>query len=556
MKNVTYTPEELDFFGLSPKDNLADYDPLEYIAVVNGSLAAGKLDDYTLAEIQGVEKQLKQVYSLLSAEQIYKYFGNTHETLINLTGLRQNKELEQENQIKNTLAFLNEVVDEYNADAPENFARKYIADVSNAIAAGKLDGYDLTELQEIENKLKEAYLQLPGEEEDFYLDICVQTIGNLTDLQNKNVEVIVPNLIEDYFADSKKNPQSWEGFNPGMYKLSSKQSGAVKPISEQLKDTVEYGLADLIAVADQEKRKTPAQKFSLKDNSVFEEEYSLGALLGKVMVSPTACTNFKAHCVVQPKQTHKKVSAESAKSGKSANLFSPGDFYWDAFSSDNSRGLVEIYDLFARLEELSKLSVSPSPAAVNTPVAIPVTIQPSKLKSKSKPKSANTIANTLAKAAIVAAAGIASLIGYNSLSNFVNATDDHQLDYYHGSPSVEVVAPVIKVKTTDKIPELKVVKTVNTSVEQPAAASQAAPKAPHKTVVKELSQLSHPFDIYDSNIHSIQKGDTFVGLWKDYHARGGTLDFKDYLKSIKGANTHIENLNKIFPGQEVELPSY
>ena len=46
MKKATYTPEELDLFELSPKDNFADYAPSEYFAVVNGSLAAGKMKDY------------------------------------------------------------------------------------------------------------------------------------------------------------------------------------------------------------------------------------------------------------------------------------------------------------------------------------------------------------------------------------------------------------------------------------------------------------------------------------------------------------------------------
>ncbi|MEK6905232.1 MAG: hypothetical protein AABX24_02415, partial [Nanoarchaeota archaeon] len=524
-------------------------------AIVNGSLAAGKMNGYTLAEIQEVENNLRQVYSALSTpqmstEQIVKYLEGPNETLINIVNLRQNKEKEQEEVVTRALTFLNEVVDEYDADAPENRARKYIATVRNDLAAGKLDQYGLAQLQEVENKFKEAYSVFSDEEKEIQSESCIQTIIDLTDLQNNSVEVIVPNLVKDYFTRSKKNPYSWEEFNPGKYKQSNKQS-AVKPISEQLKDTVEYGLADLIAADSQENNQgnngSSTQKFSLKNNSAYEEEFSLGALLGKAMISPAACTKFKAHCVVQPKQTPKTFL------GGSVSLFSPNAFYLGA-----SQGIVERYDLFARLEELSKLSVS-QPVAVNTPVAIPVAIQPSKLKSNFKPKSVNNIANTLAKAAIVAAAGIASLIGYNSLSNSINAVDDYPLDYYHGSPSVEVVAPVNKAKSTDKIPELKVVNTMNKTIEQPAVAHQAVPKAPHKTVVKQsspLSQLSPSFDIYDSNTHSIQKGDTFVGLWKDYHTRGGTLDFNDYLKSVKGANSHIENVNQIFPGQEVELPSY
>ncbi|MBI4147467.1 hypothetical protein HY494_02335 [Candidatus Woesearchaeota archaeon] len=576
MKNVTYTPEELDFFGLSPKDNFADYTPAEYFAVVNGSLAAGKMKDYTLAEIQEVENNLRQVYSTLSTpqmstEQIVKCLDGPNETLINIVTLRQNKEQEQEKVLTSALTFLNEVIDEYDADAPENLARKYIGTVRNDLAAGKLDQYSLAQLQEVENNFKEAYSILSDEEKEFQSESCIQTIIDLTYLQNNSVEFIVQSLIEDYFVDSKKNPQSWGGFNPGKYKPSNKQSNAAKPqISEQLKDTVEYSLADLITADSQEnypeKRKKTIQKFSLKDNSAYEEEYSLGALLGKVIISPMVCTAFKAHCVVQPKQTSKKVSAGLAES---VSLFSPSAFYLDA-----SQGIVERYDLSLRLEELSKINVSRLPVAVNTPVVtvptvpIPVAIQSSNSKfnnsNKSKFNSANTIANTLAKAAIVAAAGIASLIGYNFLSSSINAVDDHQLDYYHGSPSVEVVAPVNTAKTTGKYSEsdhsgLSAVKSVGTgskSVEQPAVASQAAPKAPHKTGVKQLSQLStHSFDIYDSNIHSIQKGDTFAGLWKDYHARGGTLDFNDYLKSIRSANPLLENVNKIFPGQEVELPN-
>jgi len=493
-----YTPQELEDFGFSPRDNVADYvDPLEYINIVKASLEKSSLDprnlnNYTLTELQKVEKSLSQAYTSLSNEDMETYEDNFHQLFTDIIQLQNIKEDEEKKSLEEAASFLNELVDSYDADAPENKARRYLGTAQKDLAAGKFDIYSLAQLQDVENKFKEAYSVITEgvsyQESDFVIPYA-ETIMGLADLQNERAESGCATDLEITVEEQE---------------ISAEEYAEILDFEYWLNDTPEYSMANL-PIAPQEEvvlgKYTPKQPY--------EEEFTLEALLGKGIISPTACSSFKAY--IGPK---KKVSEVI-----------------EASSLDWGDEQAPTFELFTPEKNIEA-------------VVVPFPVQ----------KKKSNLGRYLAKAAFVAAGITYLAVGYNYLASSVNAVADKQLDHYHGSPSVEVIAPVNKVKHTEAYsglpsPSKKAVE-VHKPVEQLTVAPLATP-APQKKV-RKYPALWEP---YNDNLHAVGHGETLAGLYEDYAARGGTLARGEYFDLFMAANSHVEDKNKIYVGQEVILPN-
>jgi len=549
----TYTSQELEYFELSPRDNVTDHDPLEYIAVVKASLEAGKLDEYSLLELQNVEKKLSQTYSSLSDEQIRDYEGILGKTFTDIITLQNVKEDEEHKSIDEALSFLNKSVDTYDADAPEYKARKYVGTMRNDLAAGKFDTYTSIQLREVGGKIQDAYSSLSPEEQKEVKDFWFGLYDQITDLQMEKGEIAVEGLIREYYDETKNNPQSWDGCETGKYKrpvvevtLEDDALNIHEDIDLFGQGSVELLLAN-VPIAPQEEvspgKYTPKQPY--------EEEFTLDALLGKGIVSPTASPSFKAY--IDPK---KKVSE-----------------VMEASSLDNVQDIVARYDLFAHLEDLSKIGTS-----------IPASIPEKNLEAVVIPfpaKKKNKVLNHAAKAAFVAVAGLAAVVGYNYLPSWFNFAADEALSHSH-EEAAAVTIPITK--TRDHIKNRYVKCTDQDTVEKKRDIKPivipvtVTAKAPEKKLVEEdiYAQLDvPPEDIYadlesQEDIYAgldlvggedyhlqyhIQPGDTIFGLWKQYAAEGGPIAFTDYLKDVKKENPILKNPDKIWAGEELRFPS-
>ncbi|MEK6940010.1 MAG: hypothetical protein AABX31_04750 [Nanoarchaeota archaeon] len=491
----TYMPQELDYFELSARDNVAEYDALEYLGVVKASLEAEKLNEYSLPELQKVENKLRQVYSSLSNEEMGKHEETVHNIFYDLVRMQDAKEQELDALIQETVSSLNELIDIYDADAPEYKARKEMGAIQKDLAAGKCNGSSLVQLEEIEAKFKGAYAALSEEDKDRYLDSGAQTIMDLTDLQNDTVEKKIEDLLDDYVSETKKDPQSWIKTAPGKYKRTPKVE--FKERSKEEKDTVEYSILNLPIAPPEEVRKISAENKSYKAACVTSLPTRSAA---PTMIEDKVIIN----CPVVPQN-------------KPVNPL-PG--------SDSD--IVAMYEAAKKNLEA---------------VVVPFSTSPTKRKSK---------LGYLASAAVVAATGILSVLGAAGYY-FTSSTDtaaENQFKHYHGSPSAEVIVPVSKARHESKVPPApQKVEHQTKSVEQPTVVPQAAPRMPSK-VVKRYPASWNPYD----NLHSVEKGDTLGGLYEDYAARGGTLSRAEYFKIILSTNSHLENKNSIYVGQEIILP--
>lgn len=535
-----YTPQELEDFGFSPRDNVADYvDPLEYINIVKASLEKSSLDprnlnNYTLTELQKVEKSLSQAYTSLSNEDMETYEDNFHQLFTDIIQLQNIKEDEEKKSLEEAASFLNELVDSYDADAPENKARRYLGTAQKDLAAGKFDIYSLAQLQDVENKFKEAYSVITEgvsyQESDFVIPYA-ETIMGLADLQNERAESGCATDLEITVEEQE---------------ISAEEYAEILDFEYWLNDTPEYSMANL-PIAPQEEvvlgKYTPKQPY--------EEEFTLDALLGKGIVSPTASPSFKAY--IDPK---KKVSE-----------------VMEASSLDNVQDIVARYDLFAHLEDLSKIGTS-----------IPASIPEKNLEAVVIPfpaKKKNKVLNHAAKAAFVAVAGLAAVVGYNYLPSWFNFAADEALSHSH-EEAAAVTIPITK--TRDHIKNRYVKCTDQDTVEKKRDIKPivipvtVTAKAPEKKLVEEdiYAQLDvPPEDIYadlesQEDIYAgldlvggedyhlqyhIQPGDTIFGLWKQYAAEGGPIAFTDYLKDVKKENPILKNPDKIWAGEELRFPS-
>ena len=153
----------------------------------------------------------------------------------------------------------------------------------------------------------------------------------------------------------------------------------------------------------------------------------------------------------------------------------------------------------------------------------------------------------LSKAALVAAAfagfgAVIAGIGYsyfNSSVKHVNALEES------ASLSMSVDTP-----------QIKETKPYAKASSQEASSQRPAYKIP---VTEPVEVIAHPVlkvkpipNIDPSKtVYSIQKGDTFVKLFKE---RGGNQDFQDWLKDVRSANPQIPDLDWVAPGQPVQLP--
>ena len=465
----TYTPQERDHFELSPKDNLADYDALEYIGVVKAVLEAGELNDYNLHELQKVEGRVSKAYSALSNEEISKHENAVHQIFYDLVNLQNIKEDEEKKSLDEAVSTLNEIVDTYD-HTPESKARIHIATVQKDLAAGKFDRCSLAQLQEVEDKFKEDYAVITNGE--VYQDAefatpYAETILALTDLQNAAVEKGIEDLVKE----------------------------EVKELSEEEKDSVGYSILNLPIAPQEEVRK----------RSNGNKSYQ------------AACVTSLPAKSAAPRILEDKVIINYT-------VITPQNQPVNSLPLGSDGGIIAMYK--AAQKNLEAVVV-PFPA----------------------PKKKSTLGGYLAKAAFVAAAGIASLVvGYNYLAAPVN-TEADQLKHYHGSPSVEA-APVNKVKPVEqnagaKSAEARPVPSPIIVASQPSPPSRAAKS------VKRYPASWHP---YDSNLHSVEKGDTLGGLYEDYAAGGGPLPRTEYIKIILNTNSHLENENTIYVGQEIILP--
>ncbi len=482
--------QELDYFELSPKDNVADYDALEYIGVVKAALEAGKLNDYNLHELQKVEEIVSKAYSALSNDEIDKHENAVHQVFYDLVNLQNIKEDEEKKSLDEAVSTLNEIVDTYD-HTPESKARKRIATVQKDLAAGKFDSYSLAQLQEVEDNFKEDYAVITNGEvyqDAEFVTPYAETILALTDLQNATVE----KGIEDLVKDNKNDPQSRIGYALEKYKRTPEVE--VKELSEEEKDTVEYSILNLPVVPQEE----------VRNRSTGNESYKAACVTGLPKKSAT------------PTMLEDKV--------------------------------IINHTVTLQNEPVNSLPLGPDGGIVAMYKAAQKNLEAVVLPFPTKKKKSN-LGRYLAKAAFVAAAGIASfVVGYNYLATPVN-TEADQLKHYHGSPSVEV-APVNKVKHVEQKVEAKSAEA--RPVPSPIiVASQPSPPYGAPKSVKRYPSSWHP---YDSNLYSVEKGDTLGGLYEDYAARGGSLSRAEYIKIILNTNSHLENENTIYVGQEIILP--
>ncbi len=442
---------------------------------------------------------------------------------VNVIRLQNLKEDEEKLSLDNP-GNLNELIDSYDADAPENKARKYISTVQNDLAAGKFDKYNLTQLQEVEEKFKEAYAVITNGEvyqDAEFVTPYAETIMALTDLQNDTVEKGIENLLNDYASELKKDPASWDDYKPG---LNKPQKGIIIEdydlnIHEDIKmfgmGSVELLLENLPI--------TP------------QEEVSPGQYpVNRRIFMSSGQNSYKAACVISlPKNSVKIKDRLEEKI-----LFNESEH----FSASAE-------------EEAEEITPLPNLEGGILAHYVDVPVEEKKIEAVVVPfptKKKNPVWKYVAAAVVTVASGIASLIGYNYLAS--NGVAENPLKHYHGAPSAEVIAPVNEAKHVERSSSLPPAPS-NMEVEpqvQPQAveqqpAPQVAPSAPKKVKI-----LPPVWDPYEDNLYSIQKGDTLGGLYEDYAARGGRLSRSEYIREILGANPHLESASKIYAGQKIK----
>ena len=544
--------EPKNFFAdgfLSPKDNHVDYlDPLDYITVVRESVARGELQDYTLTELKKVEKQFSQAYTSLSNEEIGRDSDTVHETLMSIVDFRQDKAEELKQMVNDAVSFLNEIIGNHDADAPENRARSNIAYITKDLAAGKFKKYSLAELKEIENKFIKSYSALPLDEQERKKEDCYKVFEDLGYLQMDTPEGYIEYLTNDNYIDTKMGLQSWKGYaSPRItveeHEMDLEELNEILSLEENSADLT---LNDLLAVynpKDFEGKRPQIYKIgSQKDN---EANYTLKTLTraketavqsweeySSNVFSPQDKVSFKAYCVTSlpaknapGKITEKKVIIKERTESKPVYA---QEIEYDVDVSEFWEDKKPVYTTTKNLE--------------NVVVAFPT-------KKKSK------VLSFIAKAAMVAGLGITAFTGYNYLAPSVKDAADPQLEHYHGASSAEVASSATSAKPVERSHESSVkAKSVENNsksvIEQPAVASQT-PATPKASQPKLREYPNSSWVPYESEFHTVEKGETMAGLYEDYAARGGTLSRSDYFKVFRQANPHVQDLTRIYTGQKV-----
>ncbi|MDP3699232.1 MAG: hypothetical protein Q8R47_06645 [Nanoarchaeota archaeon] len=515
--------KDLVYDLFSPKDDLSIYhsNPLEYITIVRNHLEDKKLRTYSLPELIKVEDQFKTAYSSLSDEQKNEHLDACSDAVGQLFDLQVEK-----TEVKKSLIeqdFLSP------KDSPADYLNPldYITVVRESISAGKMDTYSLAELQEVEDKFKEAYAQLSDKKKEIYLEDCVDTIMDLSklyvkedkrldkvyqvvaDLSNDlmdNADEGIETILNDYKEVEFKNNKP-QDYQPGHAEIT---------VEEQEIDAEE--LNDILSI--EEDSANPALNDLLaKYNPENWGGYKPEKYPRTPALSSDEDKSFKAYCVTSllakavPRKVHEKkvIVKNSTAAPDSKSAYTPQIEY----DVDVSEFYVDV----------------PKKNLKNVVVAFPT-------KKKSK------VLSFLAKAAVVVGLGFGVMGNYDALNQ---AADAPQKADYHGTPSAEMASSVTSAKASVKSSETKKVEK-----EMPSAAPKAVVVLPTKKAVKRFPP---GYNSQAGNYHAIEKGDTLAGLYEDYAARGGTLSRSDYFKTIRMTNPQIENISTIYAGQVVQEPN-
>ena len=375
--------------------------------------------------------------------------------------------------------------------APEDHPYEYVKAVCEGLAAGEFSAFTPAKLRELEDKLKQAYSLLPEEDQYAVRDDCYQMMIGLDDLQTEaksadTAEAGIENILDDYFVDSKRNPQAWKGFKPGEYKVVQKKQVVQKNHEE---GSAEEGVQKLI------------------------DEYNpknWGDYSGQNVVSPTNSRSFTAYCVTEPKHgVHPgapKYKKLDVKGHDDAPEIEAHEIDFAELGLETSK-----YIPLATLEQIIK--------------------KPKPFKSR--------MLGAIAKAALVVGGVAAAFLGYDAMK----MTADAPIEYYHGTPAVEVIAPKIKVEEPRvKTPEVSEVR------------KSALPRTKVRGLNRHfLNPALRDIKGTESHSHVVLKGDTIVGLWET--AYQGNLAFDQYLREVKSLNRQLKNPDKIWPGQTLIIPS-
>jgi len=512
---------DFEYSLFSPKDDLDYYskNPLQYLNVVSSHLAAGELKTYSLSELVKVEDQFKTAYSSLSDEQKNEYLYACSDAVGQLFDLKVEKTEGNKNKgliVQNFLSPKDSSADYLNP-------LDYINVVKESIAAGKMDTYSLAELQEVEDKCKEAYARLSDKKKEIYMDDCVETIMDLSKLYVKEDKRLDKEyqIVADLSNDLMDNAD--EGIETILYDHAL-ELNKNKPQDNNL-DYAE------ITVEEQE---IDAQELNdiitLEDMGNLLADYNpkdfAGFAPGKYVVTSLQKNASKDYCVTYKPFKKRILNYRGADMVKESKVFNDGyDLDLSALRLFKEQPVIE-YDV-----DVSEFYVdAPKKKLENIVAAFP-----SQKKSKA--------ISFLAKAAMLV--GLATPFMCNSYIPTNQSLDDASKQDY---AAAEVASPMTSAKASAQAPETKKV--------EKEAPSTIAPKIavflPQKKVVKRFPPS---YNSQAGNYHAIEKGDTLAGLYEDYVARGGMMSRSDYFKTIRMANPQIENISTIYAGQVVQEPS-
>jgi len=592
-----YTVEELDLFELLARDNLADYDPLEYLAVVKASLEAGRIHKYSLSEVQNIEENVREAFFSLSSAELSEYQGVVHQMFNDITALQNTLPYlhqfveEKGDTLEEASSLLNEIVDNYGDYKPVGD----IETIQYDLAAGKLQEYSLPQLEQVEEKVRKAYSFLSNEERINQEDLVHQVLADLVDLQNTAEakeyigtvrEELALGRCDNYdfceITDRKSRLDQAFALLPGaqaekrqIYSAldaaynKGKSGRALNDLTVTSKrlaggefdrstlkelERVEKQLQNAFSVIPKEKKREVGKIYSqasktLRNLKEEKAESALASMLNDYALEnqkePQSWAGVKIGTSVPPQveiilEDHEivplpgvdlfEIVNETRKSGPKPVTY------------DYGPKVIIRYDLLEK-KKLVPAAVA-EPAEELSPAALETIVAASKPLSKTS--------RSLAKAAFliggISLLGAGVTLGYNYLAFSVK--DVVAEDSHRSTPSAEVVAPVHEATQTEIDVEANSVKAG--AVPSPIiVAPQPSPAPRAQKAVKRYPSSWEPYD--DNHLRAIEPGDTLGGLYEDYAARGGTLSRADYIKTVLSANPHLENANTIYAGQQIIL---